>query len=108
MMSTNGRSYCTVRRMHCDSLWRCFVEIDVAPAVQSGWVWFSRDGPDDEAGAVYGRADHRGFEGARSGRGGDGSMPQARDQRGNFDLLSKNGVADLRRRFAYAHRDAQH
>lgn len=42
-----------------------------------------RGGPDDEAEAVYGRADHRGFEGARAGCEDGRSVPQARDQRGD-------------------------
>jgi len=36
-------------------------------------------GRTDEAEAVFGRTDHRHFEGGRGGRGGDGAVPPARD-----------------------------
>src|SRR6516165_3983710 len=71
-------------RFICPSFFR---SDDVAPAVLSrlNWSLAPEGGPDDEAEAVYGRADHRGFAGARAGCKDSGSVPQAWDQRG--DLL---------------------
>jgi hypothetical protein len=52
-------------------------ESDVAPAVLSrlNWSLAPEGGPDDEAEAVYGGADHRGFAGARAGYEDSRSMP---------------------------------
>ena len=70
---------------------------DVAPAVLSrlNWSLAPEGGPDDEAEAVYRRADHQGFAGAGARCEDSRPVPQAWDEATFYNWKSKFGGLDV-------------